>query len=59
MMRIIGAVLIVQGLMLLAGEYLCVETAMRCLDYNPIYTTLGAIAIGCGLIEIVLSSRYD
>lgn len=58
-MRVPGLFFALFGLLLIAGEYLCVETAMRCFDYNPIYITLGAIAIGCGLIAVVLSSDYD
>jgi len=58
-LRYAGFLTILFGILLLAGEYLCVETAMRCLNYNPIYTNLGAIAIGCGLIAVMLSSDYD
>ena len=47
------------GTLLLVGEYLCVETAMRCLNYNPIYTSLGALATGCGIVAIMLSLDYD
>lgn len=43
------------GTLVLAGEYLCVETAMRCVVYNPIYIMLGTIALGCGLIISMLS----
>ena len=58
-MWILGAAMMVQGLMLLVGEYLCVEVAWRCMDYNQIYTALGALLVGTGMIIIMLGAGND
>jgi len=55
-MSIIGMALMFQGMMLLIGEYLCVEVAWRCLDYNQFYTGLGALLAGTGLITTIIGA---
>jgi len=58
-MWIIGLSMIVQGLLLLAGEYLCVEVAWRCLHYNEIYVGLGALLFGTGMIAAIMGVNND
>ena len=58
-MWIIGVALMFQGMMLLIGEYLCVEVAWRCMDYNQFYTSLGALLVGTGLITIMIGVNND
>jgi hypothetical protein len=57
-MWIIGVAMMLQGAMLLAGEYLCVEVAWRCLDYNQFYVGLGVLLFGTGMIA-VMTEKYD
>jgi hypothetical protein len=56
---IIGWGMIVQGLLLLAGEYLCVEVAWRCMDYNTEYVGLAVVLLIAGLIMIVIGANDD
>jgi hypothetical protein len=58
-MWIIGAAMMLQGAMLLAGEYLCVEVAWRCLDYNQIYVGLGVLLFGTGMIATMTGATDD
>ena len=55
-MWILGWMLMFVGAMLLIGEYLCVEVAWRCLDYNSIYVTVGGVFLGLGLIVSLLGT---
>ena len=57
-MPIVGLLSVFQGIMLLTGEYLCVEVAWRCLDYNQFYTSLGALLIGAGFIAVMIGSDH-
>ena len=56
-MWIIGAMMMVQGAMLLVGEYLCVEVAWRCLDYNQLYVGLGVLLFGTGMIAVMIGKH--
>jgi hypothetical protein len=47
------------GSMILAGEYLCVEVAWRCFDYNQFRTVLGALLLGSGGIAVMIGKNYD
>jgi hypothetical protein len=58
-MWIIGWAMIMQGLMLLAGEYLCVEVAWRCLDYNMVYMNFAVVLLITGLSMILTGARHD
>jgi hypothetical protein len=58
-MWIIGAMMMVQGAMMLVGEYLCVEVAWRCLDYNQFRTGLGTLLLGTGMISVMMGVNYD
>ena len=58
-MWIIGAAMMFQGAMLLAGEYLCVEVAWRCLGYNQLYVGLGILLFGTGMIAVMMGANYD
>lgn len=58
-MVIIGLALMFQGAMLLAGEYLCVEVAWRCVDYNQFYTGLGALFMGTGFVTALIGANHD
>lgn len=51
-MWIIGWAMIVQGALLLAGEYFCVEVAWRCMHYNEVYVSLAVLLWVAGLIMI-------
>jgi len=59
MMWIIGAAMIVQGLVLLAGEYLCVEVAWRCMHYNAGYVGLAIVLLVAGLVMILIGANND
>ena len=58
-MWIVGLLLAFQGSMLLIGEYLCVEVAWRCLDYNGFYVYLGALLLGVGFIATLMGVIDD
>jgi len=58
-MWITGWMLMFMGAMLLTGEYLCVEVAWRCLDYNRIYVTVGGVLLGLGLIMSLIGATDD
>ena len=58
-MCIIGWAMIVQGLLLLAGEYLCMEVAWRCLDYNSFYVGLGVLLSGAGMVAAMIGANND
>jgi hypothetical protein len=58
-MWITGWMLMFAGAMLLTGEYLCVEVAWRCLNYNKIYVTFGGVLLGLGLIASLIGTTDD
>ena len=58
-MWIIGWAMTVQGLLLLAGEYLCVEVAWQCMDYNKGYVGLAMVLLTAGLTMILTGARHD
>jgi hypothetical protein len=58
-MWITGWMLMFVGLMLLTGEYLCVEVAWRCLDYNTIYVIVGGMFVVLGLIASLIGATDD
>jgi len=58
-MWIIGWMSMFLGAMLLVGEYLCVEVAWRCLDYNRYYVAFGAFLLGIGMIASLLGVIDD
>ena len=45
----LGVMFMIMGGMLLTGEYLCVEVAWRCMDYNSGYVTVGMSMLLAGL----------
>ena len=47
------------GAMLLTGEYLCVEVAWRCLDYNMVYMSFAVVLLVTGLSMILIGARHD
>ena len=51
--------MIFAGAMLLTGEYLCVEVAWRCLDYNNWYVTFAMVLLSTGLIASLLGVTDD
>jgi hypothetical protein len=58
-MWILGWMLMFAGAMLLTGEILCVEVAWRCLDYNELYVSLGALLSSTGLIVAMMGVNND
>jgi hypothetical protein len=58
-MWITGWMLMFAGAMLLTGEYLCVEVAWRCLNYNGIYVGLGVLLFGTGMIATMMGVDND
>jgi hypothetical protein len=58
-MNIVGWMMMLFGGMMLAGEYLCVEVAWRCIDYNQIYTALGMLLVGTGMISVMIGANDD
>ena len=58
-MWIVGWLMMFVGVMLLIGEYLCVEVAWRCLDYNTAYVTFGLLLLVLGLIGSLLGAIDD
>jgi len=58
-MWILGWMLMFMGAMLLTGEILCVEVAWRCLDYNELYVSLGALLSSTGLIVAMMGVNND
>ena len=58
-MLITGWMLMFVVSMLLTGEYLCVEVAWRCLDYNELYVSLGALLSGTGMIAAMMGVAND
>lgn len=57
--KIVGWMAMLIGSMILAGEYLCVEVAWRCFDYNQFRTVLGALLLGSGGIAVMIGKNYD
>ena len=55
----LGLMFAIMGSMLLTGEYLCVEVAWRCVDYNQFYTGLGASLLGTGLVTTLIGTKND
>ena len=55
----LGLFMMVPGMMLLAGEYLCMEVAWHCIDYNQFYTGLGALLLGIGSITTIMGVNND
>ena len=58
-MNIVGWSMMCVGAMLLAGEYLCVEVAWRCLDYNQLYIVFAALMVCTGLTFVLMRVRDD
>ena len=58
-MWINGWIMVFMGVMLLMGEYLCVEVAWRCLDYNQWYVTFAMLLLGAGLIVSLIEATHD
>jgi len=58
-MWINGWIMMFMGVMLLVGEYLCVEVAWRCLDYNQWYVTFAVLLLGMGLIASRIGATDD
>jgi len=58
-MWLVGLIMMFQGAMLLAGEYLCVEVAWRCINYNQFYVSLGMLLFGTGMIAAMVDVNHD
>ena len=58
-MWITGWMLVFVGIMLLIGEYLCVEVAWRCLGYNQWYVAFAVGLLVLGLIATLLAAVDD
>jgi len=58
-MWINGWIMMFAGMMLLTGEYLCVEVAWRCLSYNHWYVTFAMALLGTGLIASLIGAVDD
>ena len=58
-MWINGWIMMFMGVMLLVGEYLCVEVAWRCLAYNQWYVTFAVLLLGMGLIASRIGATDD
>ena len=58
-MWILGWIMMFVGMMLIVGEYLCVEVAWRCLDYNQYYVSFGMSLLGVGLIASLIGATDD
>jgi hypothetical protein len=57
--NIVGWMTLLTGAMILTGEYLCVEVAWRCMDYNPGYVGLAVGLAITGLTMILTGARHD
>ena len=47
------------GLLLLAGEWLCVNVAWRCVEYGQVIPYVGIASLAIGLILCLLSVDRD
>jgi len=59
LMWINGWIMMFMGVMLLMGEYLCMEVAWRCLAYNQWYVTSAMALLGIGLIATLIGAVDD
>jgi len=55
----VGFLSILFGALLIAGEYLCVEVAWRCMDYNQFYTGFGMLLMGVGIISAMIGANNN
>ena len=55
----LGLMFTIMGGMLLTGEYLCVEVAWRCVDYNQFYTGLAVLLLGTGFVTTLIGANHD
>jgi hypothetical protein len=53
-MASLGWLMMLPGVLLLTGEYLCVEVAWQCFNYSSVVTTVGTLLVGVGLIAAML-----
>ena len=58
-MWILGWIMMFVGVMLLVGEYLCVEVAWRCLDYNQWYVAFAMLLLSAGLVTSLVGATDD
>lgn len=62
--HVISVLMALAGALILYGEWLCVEVAWRCLDYNEIKVGLGVALIGAAVLlqmaffDVHLACRY-
>ena len=47
------------GGMLLTGEYLCVEVAWRCMEYDQFRVGFAVVILGAGMIAAMIGKNYD
>jgi hypothetical protein len=47
------------GGLMLVGEYLCVEVAWRCLDYDQFRVGLAVSMLGAGMIAAMIGTNND
>ena len=54
---IVGWMTVLMGGMVLTGEYLCVEVAWRCMDYNTGYVSFAIMLLIAGLIMVLIGAQ--
>jgi hypothetical protein len=57
--NIVGWMTLLTGAMILTGEYLCVEVAWRCMDYNTGLVGFTIMLLISGLIMIMIGTKDD
>ena len=57
--NIVGWMAMLFGGLMLTGEYLCVEVAWRCLDYDQFRTGLAVMLLTAGLITMLIGANDD
>jgi len=55
--NIVGWMTVLMGTMVITGEYLCVEVAWRCMDYNTGYVSFAIMLLIAGLIMILIGAE--
>lgn len=58
-MRALGWLLMLAGSLLLTGEYLCVEVAWQCFNYDQFVMTLATLMLGTGFIATITDTSDD
>ena len=55
--NLVGWMIVLMGGMVLTGEYLCVDVAWRCMDYNTGYVAFAIMLLIAGLIMVLIGAE--